>query len=239
MQCAEASTVLNKSTVLNRLHPCVSRVGLAALLGTAAGCAVAGKEAHPFEFIVKVASEPGEPVIGASIVHEGTVLGTTDALGTFKLVTRGGDGETFLVEIRCPQNLHSPQKPLPILLRHLSETQTRPQYDVTCAPRTRTMVVAIRADNAVNLPVRRLGSEIARTDGSGAALVALDVAPDEPIDLTLDTSSRPWLKPKDPTQRFQIDDSDGLFVFNQSFVGEPHKRSIGRKRSGPIRIGPN
>jgi hypothetical protein len=239
MQRAEGSTVLNESTALNKLLPCALRIGLAALLGTAAGCSVAGKAPHPFEFIVKVASEPGEPVIGASIVHDGTVLGTTDALGVFKLVTSGGDGETFLVDIRCPQNLHSPQKPVAILLRRLSETQTRPQYDVTCAPRTRTMVVAIRADAAINLPVRRLGSEIARTDGSGAALVALDVAPDEPIDLTLDTSSRPWLKPRDPTQRFQIDDSDGLFVFNQSFIGEPHKLRIGRKRSGPIRIGPN
>jgi hypothetical protein len=101
----------------------------------------------------------------------------------------------------------------------------------------RKMVVAIRADGGPNVVVRRLGRELARTDSSGAALVALDVAPDEPVDLTLDTSSSPWLKPKDPTQRFQIDDSDGLFTFNQTFQGEPLKRSTGRRLRGPIRIG--
>jgi hypothetical protein len=181
-------------------------------------------------------SEPNEPVAAATLVHEGVQLGKTDAAGTFALSTPGIEGETFLVDVHCPPNLHSPLKPLAIVLRRLSESQHEPQYDVTCAPRTRTLVVAIRADNGADIPVRHLGRELARTDSSGSTLIALDVAPDEPIDLTLDTSKSPWLKPKDPTQRFQINESDGLFTFNQRFFGESVKLVKGRKRSGPIRI---
>ncbi|MGC4067155.1 MAG: hypothetical protein QM784_21450 [Polyangiaceae bacterium] len=206
-------------------------------LGGGAGCRNAEGASKPFGFLVRVTSEPGEPVPSATLTHEGVLLGRTDASGSFALEARGADGESYLVEVRCPENLHSPAKPLAILLRRLNEAQARPRYDVSCPPRTRKMVVAVRADHGPNVAVRRLGREVARTDASGAALVALDVAPDEPVDLTLDTSSSPWLKPKDPTQRFQIDDSDGLFTFNQSFQGEPVKRISGKRARGPIRIG--
>jgi hypothetical protein len=81
-----------------------------------------------------------------------------------------------------------------------------------------------------------LGRDIGRTDGSGAALVALEVAPDEPVDLTLDTSRSPWLKPKDPTQRFQLADTDAIVAFHQSFEGKPIAHGGARPRSGPIRI---
>jgi hypothetical protein len=210
-----------------------------ALLGLAVGvgCSSVESASKPFGFLVRVTSEPEEPVPLATLFHEGVALGKTDAAGNFELEARGTDGESYLVEVRCPEQLHSPAKPLAILLRRLNEAQARPRYDVSCPPRTRKMVVAVRADRGPNIAVRRLGRELARTDSSGAALIALDVAPDEPVDLTLDTTSSPWLKPKDPTQRFQIDDSDGLFTLNQAFQGEPIKHSSGRRARGPIRIG--
>ncbi len=207
-----------------------------ASVAAALGCGMLQTPQRPFEFEIRVDSDPGDAVAGAVLLHEGKVLGRTNAQGKLALAAQGSEGEMLALKVQCPEALLSPSKPLLISLRRLSDPQRRPEYAVTCAPRSRTLVVAVRAQNGPNLPVRRLGRDVARTDASGAALVSLAVAPNEAVDLTLDTSQSPWLKPKDPTQRFQIADADELVAFHQNFEGKPAMRSRPRSRTGPIRI---
>ncbi len=208
----------------------------AALFIALTGCEHERPQTKPFEFVVRVTSEPGEPVSNAELTRDGKLLGKTGTDGIVQLSSPGNEGETILVDVHCEERLLSPAKPLAVLLRHLNEPRLLPRYEVTCSPRTRTLVVAIRAENGADLPVHRFGREVARTDRSGAALVALEIAPDEAVDLTLNTAQSPWLKPKDPTQRFQIGSADGPFIFSQSFQdarATPHRI---RRRGGPIRI---
>ncbi len=209
-----------------------------ALVSAAAAlsCSALQAPSKPFEFEILINSDPGIPVAGATLLHEGSVLGKTNAQGKLALAAQGSEGETLAVNVNCPEILLSPSSPVMIALRRLSDAKRRPQYKVMCPPRARTLVVAVRADNGPNLPVKRLGRDIARTDSSGAALVALEVAPDEAVDLTLDTAQSPWLKPKDPTQRFQAGDTDALVAFTQNFEGKPAARTGVRTHAGPIRI---
>jgi hypothetical protein len=209
---------------------------LVPLLAALVACGAAEPRETPYEFVVRAESDPGEPLAGAVLTHAGQVLGKSNAQGALTLSAQGVEGESLSLDVRCPENFRSPNKPLVVALRKLSEPKKRPEYRVSCPPLTRTLLVAVRADNGPNLPVRRLGRELARTDGSGAALVALDVAPEEAVDLTLDTSESPWLKPKDPSQHFRISARDELFTFNQSFEGKATPRVRPRSHSGPIRI---
>jgi hypothetical protein len=195
---------------------------------------------HRYEFIVRVESDPGRMLAGATISHAGTRVGVSNDDGVVKLSARGKEGETLGFRVDCPEGYKSPTQPLAVVLRQVAERERRPEYAVSCLPTTRTVVIAVRADDGQNLPVRYLGREVARTDKSGAAHVLLEAAPNEAIELSLDTSAQPQLSPKNPAVRFQTAHQDDVFVFTQAFtLQQPKQRRRPRqpaKPSGPTRL---
>src|SRR5207247_1568943 len=94
---------------------------------------------------------------------------TTDVEGMGKIQLAGNEGDIFDIAVACPEGFRSPAKPVHVVLHRLAEADKTPEYAVSCPPTTRTVVVAVRADNGANLPVRYLGREVARTDSSGVA----------------------------------------------------------------------
>jgi hypothetical protein len=211
--------------------------GVAGLL-IAAGC-TAVKAPH-FELTVRVESDPGQPLAGAAIVRDGRTLAQTDAQGLAQLQLAGAPGERVPLQVSCPHGYRSPDKPLSIALKPLVEHGRRPQYRAVCLPLLRSVVVAVRAQNGPNLPVKYLGKEIARTDPAGACHALLKVAPGETVTLTLDTSSAEHarLMPQSPELRLTVPERDELIVFEQTFKREPEKRAPRKKqeRAGPIKI---
>jgi hypothetical protein len=193
-----------------------------------------------YEFIVRVESDPGRKLAGAAISHAGTRVGVSNDDGVVKLSARGKEGETLSFRVDCPDGHRSPSEPLVVVLRRVAERERRPEYNVSCLPTTRTVVVAVRADDGPDLPVRHLGREVARTDKSGAAHVLLKAAPNEAIELSLDTSAYPQLSPRNPAARFQTGHQDDVFVFSQAFtIPQPTQRPRPRrpaKPSGPTRL---
>ena len=79
------------------------------------------------------------------------------------------------------------------------------------------MVVAVKAENGPNLPVMYLNRMITRTDASGAAHFALEVAPNTQFQVTLDTSDNTKLKPPSPTKPFTVPQHDDILLFDQKF----------------------
>jgi hypothetical protein len=203
-----------------------------------ASCTEYTRAKQQYEFVIRIHGDPGRPLSQVPLFRAGQKLATSDTHGTITLAARGSEGETLAFEVRCPEG-HRPAKPLSIVLRRLSEQDKRPEYVVSCAPLKRRLVVAVRADNGPNLPVRHLGREVARTDSSGAAHVLLEAEAEESVELTLDTSGKPALRPTNPSARFSVSTKDDVVSFNQKFESPKARPAATHKRAprGPRRIG--
>lgn len=214
-----------------------SPILLSAALSLSACSALEPVAPPPLEVILHISSDPGRPVEGAAVLFNGQKVSRSGADGIAHLVLTGRDGESFDVTITCPDGFQSPVKPLQVMLKRLADPTKKPEYEVTCPPTTRTVVVAVRADGGPNLPVMYLGREIARTDASGAAHVMLKLKPDESFDLILGTSENARLRPQNPFASFAVKERDEVFTFDQKFELEKKKPAAGGRRRGPVKIG--
>ena len=198
---------------------------IALLLLTA--CAGGSTPPKPvLEVIVKVTSDPDRPLGGAEVLSGGKTIATTDANGAAKLALQGNEGESYEVSIRCPAGFLSPSKTLSISLHRLIDDKA-PEYEVSCPPTTRNVVVAVRAENGPNLPLLYLGRAIGRTDASGATTVLLkDLAPDAAFSLTLDTTEKggETLRPQSPVNAFTVKHADDILVWDLRFTVEAPKK---------------
>ena len=193
----------------------------------------------PQTVVIRVNSDPGKPLKGADVLFGGSKVGVTNADGAAEIKLAGRDGEVFDVNIACPKGFESPKAPVQVTLHRLAEAGKRPEYTVQCPPKTRTIVVAVRADGVADLPVTLLGREIARTDRSGAAHVVLTLEPGEQFELVLDTSDEKFekLKPQNPFMSFSVGNRDDIFAFDPKFEREkPKVRWRPRAPKGPTRI---
>lgn len=209
-------------------------IGLSCLLAFAC----AADKTSSFDVLVRVEADPGRPLAGANLVREGRSLAQTDARGMAQLHLAGAPGDLVQVQVDCPSGHRSPDKLLAITLKPLLERGRKPEYRVACPPLLRSVVVAVRAQNGANLPVKYLGKEIARTDGAGACHALLKVAPGETVTLTLDTSAaeHAQLMPQNPELKLTVPERDEVVVFDQTFsrpLDKPRRRP---KQRGPTRI---
>jgi hypothetical protein len=212
---------------VNWEHPLT--VGL--LLGLAA-CSRQAPE-KSYELVVRVEAEPGQPVEGVKLVHAGRELGESAQDGRVIIRATGNEGERVDLEVTCPAAFRSPEAPLSVTLRRGAE---RPEYLATCAPLTRKLVVAARLEHGAGLPLRYLGREVARTDSTGVAHVVLEAEGGKTVELTVDTTERPLLRPKSPTARFRVADRDELVVMTHSFQSGAPSPVRRQRPSGPVRI---
>jgi len=220
-----------------RLIPASSALLPTFLAGTLGMGCVPERPATSYAIAVRVQSDPGRPLAGARVLHQGKAAGVSDERGLVKLAVQGAEGTTVSFGIECPEGHHSPSSPLAVVLRRATESNRHPEFAVLCPPLLRTVVVAVRAERGANLPIVQLGREVGRTDRSGAAHVMLKSAPEETLELTLDTSSNPALRPRNPTTRFRVGQSDDILVFNQAFnIETPRASRASRRPSGPVRI---
>jgi hypothetical protein len=204
--------------------------------GALAACSSRAPE-HSFEFLVRVSSGPDRPVQGASVLHGTQPVGVSGEDGLIQLRSSGSEGEMLAFRVACPEGYKSPSEPLSIVLRRLGEGARAPEYWARCEPTSRVLVVVVRAEKVEGLPVRHLGNELGRTDGDGIAHVLLRAAPEESVELVLDTSAHPRLKPQQPTARFDVGAEDALHVFEQELQWDPLPRRRSPRRSDrPIRI---
>lgn len=192
----------------------------------------------PYEVVVKVEGDPGRPLPGADVLIDNKRVASTGTDGTAALKLKGNEGETLLFHVKCPEGFQSPTKPLAITLRRIASPSIRPEYAASCPPSTRTVVVAVRADNGPNLPVVYLGREVGRTDESGAAHILLTLKPDDAFQLMLKTDAEGGerLRPQNPMANFLVKGQDDMLVFDQAFVVERKKvRASGPKGPTPLK----
>lgn len=188
-----------------------------------------------YEFIVRVSTQPGRALEGAGASLQGTPLGVSDSAGAISVTLRGREGDVVQIEVDCPAG-HRPPQPLLVPLRRVGEG-VKPEFSANCPPLTRSIVVAVRAEGGGHLPIVYLGRELTRTDSSGAAHLLLDVAAEDVVELVLDTTLQPRLRPRNPILRIQPGPSDEIAAMGQEFTLLP--QPVARKRvasKGPTRI---
>jgi len=199
---------------------------LAGVAGIATGLLASCAEPpppEPFVISVRVESDPGIPVAGATISRANRPLGTTNADGRAPLKIAGVEGEITDVTVTCPEGFQSPAKPLSIRLTRLAEKSKIPEYAIACPPSMRRVVVAVRAENGPNLPVMYLDRPVTRTDAAGAASFALEVPPGSQFTVALSTAERKDIKPISPSKLFVVNAQDDVFLFDQKFEVEKKK----------------
>jgi hypothetical protein len=224
-----------------------SSIAMFALPLAVASCSgVSAPPKPPLEVVVRVESDPNQPLAGAEVVFNGKVIATTDDEGGAKLSLQGNEGDAYEVNVRCPDGFQSPTKSLVIPLHRLVDNSMPPEYDVQCPPTKRTAVVAIRAENGANVPVVYLGRVLARLDASGAATVMLEnLDADQSFDLTLDTSEKgnEQLRPQSPSNSFSLKSGDDVLSWDAKFTVEAVKKihKYVKKATGPtvIHVGGN
>jgi hypothetical protein len=212
---------------------------LAALsLCATAGCDQ-GHSAAAYDLAIRVTGDQNRPLAGAKIFFQGTAVGKSNERGSVRLAVHGREGEAITLTVVCPDGYRSPSKPIDVGLRKLAEPGASPEFSASCQPLARSVVVAVRADNGPDLPVRYLGQTVARTDASGAAHVLLSISPDEEFELSLDTSGKgsEALRPQNPSARFAAKSADEILTFNVPFTLEPRAAQKPRiKKDIPIRL---
>lgn len=202
-------------------------IGVSAL--AASGCKESDPPAPaPFQIFIRVESEPGQKVIGASVSRNDKVLGTTGPDGRAMVAIHGADNEVTYISVKCPDAFTSPPKPTSIRLTRFADKTKVPEFSVTCPVALRHVVVAVKAENGPNLPVLYSNRVVTRTDLSGAAHFALEVAPGAQFQVTLDTAENPRLKPPSPSRPFTAPAHDDILVFDQKFEIERPKAGAAR-----------
>jgi len=200
------------------------------------GCNMKAEPAPPFEIIVNVASDRGHPLPGAIVMKGGKEGPSTAADGKVTVKIGGLEGESVDLMIKCPADYVSPTRAISVLLRRNSGTKL-PEYDALCPPAIRHMVIAVRADNGPNLPVKVLDRVVGYTDGAGAFTYALPLRPGDGVEMILDTSGYPLLSPKNPSALLTMKPYDDVVTFDQKFqVAEVKK--VYRHVNRPQAIGP-
>lgn len=172
---------------------------------------------HDYEVTLVVSGDPGTPLADVEVSQGSERIGRSGPDGTVHLLLRGREGRAVALRVQCPEGYRSPSEPISIVLRRLGESGVHPEWRVRCEPLLRSLVIAVRAEGGANLPVSILGREVARTDALGAAHVLVRSAPEEAVELTLDTSASPGLRPHSPSARFEVPGHDDVAVFSQAF----------------------
>lgn len=228
----------------------------AALAAGTIGC---GDPPPPPRFPVTftAVSDPGMPLPGVTVTANGAAIpGQTGADGVLQVFLTGAEGSPVQIGANCPEGYREADDLPMITLRQVASLDPNSrgrglEVGVRCPPASRHGVVIVRAGGEApqaNVPVMIDGREVARTDTSGVAHVALDMQPGATFQVLLATATLPTLRPQDPRLSFTFPDGDEIFVFDQRFDVEapPAPRRRVRRRTvsttvrstGPVRITP-
>ncbi len=210
--------------------------------------AACSKESKP-QFVmleVEVTDEDARPVETAEVKVAKHSVGSTDRDGRLEVRLSGPEGRRVQVQVACPDGRIAEggtSRDVEVrFLRKLDTTATSLaaiEAGFRCVFKTRKVVVLVRADGVAGLPVHTLGHPIAQTNSDGVAQAVIEGIPGDEIEVTLDTTEKPELRPAMPGRRLTVPRQSQIVVFDQKFERRRSKRRLrkrARKRPGPRRL---
>jgi hypothetical protein len=213
-------------------------------------CAAACSQAHPvdpspstFQLEARATTDESSPLAGVALAMDGLPLGTTDGGGRLASNIHGSEGSSVMVTATCPSDFETPEQPAPLKLsrtRAIDGRLAQPLIiEVHCRRQLSDVVIVVRAERGEHLPVLVDGKALATTDDEGVAhLLLRRQRADRAVQLGLDTSNRPTLKPVNPTRTYELHGRDSLVFFEPSFAASKPQaaRSMAPHRRIPIRV---
>jgi len=192
----------------------MTRCWLLGWLLSLAACAAsrAPQEAH---FQLTVQDDQGEPQANVPVVIDGAQVASTDAHGEASVIFQANANRARLA-VMCPAGFLSPEpRSVP-----LARTGRQPplELQLTCRPEQRSLLLVVRAPQAIGLPVLADGEVIGHVAEDGTLHAILRRAPGSELRVTLDTSAKPQLLPQHPVREISVGDRDELIVFDQPFA---------------------
>jgi hypothetical protein len=207
---------------------------LLSVVGLMALPCISCKPEPPFEISIRVLSD-GNPLPGAVVMKGGKDGPATGPDGRVVVKIPGQEGEVVDLMVRCPPDYVSPKTPIGAGLRRIANGKL-PEYQTSCPPAVRHLVVAVRADAGPNLPVRVLGRVVGKTDPNGAFTFALPLKPGDGVELTFDTDGIDRITPKNPSAQIVMSQYDDVVTVSQKFEWAPVKKKYVYVRPPPQAI---
>jgi len=204
-------------------------------------CGTGGARAETFSVRVRAQDDLGMPMANLQLALAGAPLGVTNASGELVLQLPGKEGQRVDLSASCPEAYNGPrERPTLLLQRSVGpDGAAKPsELVLTCESKEHVAVVAVRAQP--NLPILLQGQPVAHTGPTGTAHVMLREPPGSAFQLTLDTASRPDLRPAHPSRIFTVTQQDAFAVWDQPF--ELTKKPVAKKRTrakSPTVLDPN
>jgi hypothetical protein len=214
-------------------HHVTVRNLLRLVVGLAVGCSTPSKvpsiAAYEVEFMVE--SDSGNVLEEVSIFSGRRLLGTTDALGLAHFRVQGNEGDSRLLELKCPDGYVSNQPPVSARLTHTRPVGIRAdkplRLTAVCNRVSRDVAVVVHAERSGPVPVTVDGQTVVTTTSDGFAEILMHVARDvHSVTLGFDTSAQSQLTPKNPSRTFELPTGDSILVFSQRFV--KHRSVVSR-----------
>jgi hypothetical protein len=189
-------------------------------------CGQGSGQEQSFPLLVRAVDDTGKPLADVALAAGPTPLGVTDSTGQRRATLAGSEGQRVGLQAQCPSGYEGPREQPAVSLAHTGVAPL--EVRVTCAAHERYAVVAVRTGQP-GLAILLHGEPVARTSEEGTAHVLVREPPGQSFQLTLDTESRPDLRPESPTHAFTVAQDDGYSIWDQPF--ERAKRDSARKRA--------
>lgn len=208
----------------------IFRTVIAAALLIAVGCSAASSPHTDsrFEIEFRVNKDDGEAIKGASIRTGETQLGITGEDGKLRSELAGVEGQTLPIIVTCPDGFSGMEKPSTVRLTHTRRVDLNGyqamRFEGVCTRNVRDIVVVVRAQGGAGVTLNVDGKPAGTTNADGIAHVLVHASRQvKSLSVSLDTSTRPELKPKNPSRTYELGGNDAILIMDQTFVSAPKR----------------
>lgn len=177
-------------------------------------------------------ADPGVPLAGVKVQVNDNEVGVSGPEGLVQTFVRGPIGTKVSIGHECPEGYRPATGGSSLQLRRLKKTSTPEarglELRLNCLPLERVAAFVVQTENGNGFPVLVNGKKAGRMNKDGLAHVSARGEPGERIQLTIDTSSNPKVKPQNPVKQFTLPDEDTLLFVMQEFK-LPRKKTYRRR----------
>jgi hypothetical protein len=214
-------------------------VKLAVLVVAAALMGGCNEEAGKFPVVISAVTDDGKPMPDLPVTIGRSPAGKTGADGKLQMRVVGKEGQKLAVGVQVPKGYRLATPDSTLVLRRLADIEagggrTLPiEHVVKLSPLEREYAVLVRVGVA-GLPILTFGTQQAVTNDKGVAMFLYRGAPGDELQVKIDTSAKPELRPQNPQSNFLLVAKAEAYVVKEKFA--TFKAPV--KHHKPVHVGP-
>lgn len=205
-------------------------------------CGTPPSPEETFTLELRGVGDEGAPLAGVSFFGPAS-WGVTGNDGRLNHRIAAPDATAIAITATCPPDYKDAPRLAPVRLtktRRVDDHSAQAiPVEVRCERRESDLFIVVRAAGGGRLPVVVDGRRLVSTDDDGVAHMLLRrPRASGKVEVSLDTSSRPELKPLSPSRTYQLGSGDTVLFVEQGFVAPPQllARRASPRRRVPVRV---